>query len=108
MPLGSPKYSPPVSSRTIKISKFSITPFLREDASASSLNRKAGRRFANKSSSFLKVKSACSGLLSHSKESHFGAPTAPKRIASESFANERASSVIGNPCSSYEVPPTDL
>ena len=77
---------PPVNSLTIKISKSLIISSFIGEAEASSLKRKAGLRLANNPSSFLNPNNACSGLLSQSKSSHSGPPTAPKRIASDFLA----------------------
>ena len=69
-------------------------------ASESSLNKKAGLKFANKLKDLRNAKRACSGRLSHSRLSHCGPPTAPNKIASESFAIFNVSSVKGVPNSS--------
>ena len=95
--LGSPKYIPPVSSLTIKISNPSIIWFFIGDAAASSLNRNAGLKLANSSSSFLNARRAYSGLSSQERSSHFGPPTAPNNIASDFFASSRTLSGKGEP-----------
>ena len=94
MPLGSPKYIPPVNSLTIIISRPSIISFFNADASTRAGKHIAGRRLANKSKSFLNLKRPASGLFSYSTFSHFGPPTAPKRTASDFFASVIASSEI--------------
>ena len=79
------------------MSRPSIILFLIGDAEASSLNKKAGLRFAKSSSSFLRVSNACSGLSSQLRFSYFGPPTAPNKIASESLAQLKTSAGIGDP-----------
>ena len=46
----------------------------------------AGLKFANNLSSFLNFNKALSGFFENSTLSHFGPPTAPKIIASDSNA----------------------
>ncbi len=46
-----------------------------------------------------------SGLKARSKGSHFGPPTAPNSIESQSFATFIVSSGRGVPASSYATPP---
>src|SRR5215471_8423147 len=96
----------PVSSRRIRMSRPDTTSGLSVDASASSGNTDAGRRFANRSSSFLSLRIACSGRLSRGSASYCGPPTAPKRTASAFFASESVASGIGSRASSYAAPPT--
>ena len=63
IPLGSPKYIPPVNSLTIIISNPDTISGLRLEASTNCLKQIAGLRLANSFSSFLNFKSALSGLL---------------------------------------------
>ena len=70
IPLGSPKYIPPVSSLTIIISKPETISGFKLDASTNCLKQIAGLRFANNFNSFLNFKSALSGLFENSKLSH--------------------------------------
>ena len=88
---------PPVSSLTINISKPSIIFSFNGEAFDSSLNKKAGLKFANKFNSFLNVNSAFSGLSSQPRLSHCGAPTAPNRTASAFLAAFKTFSGIGEP-----------
>ena len=78
IPLGSPKYIPPVNSLIIIMSKPDTISGFKLDASTNCLKQIAGLRLANNFSSFLNFKSALSGLFENSKLSHFGPPTAPK------------------------------
>ena len=86
IPLGSPKYIPPVSSLTIIMSNPDTISGFKLDASTSCLKQIAGLRLANNFSSFLNFKSALSGLFENSKLSHLGPPTAPKITESDSKA----------------------
>src|SRR5882672_3483523 len=96
----------PVSSRRIRMSRPDTTSGLSVDASASSGKTDAGRRLANRSSSFRSRRSACSGRLSRGKASYLGPPTAPKRTASAFFASASVASGIGSPPLSKAAPPT--
>ena len=73
----------------------------------SELKTIAGRKFANKSSSFLILSNPLSGLCSKGRPSHFGPPTAPRRIASELNASDRTLSVSGSLYLSIDSPPID-
>ena len=53
------------------------------DDSIRGSNTSAGLKFANRSSSFLILRSPLSGLFSNFKPSHLGPPTAPRMIASD-------------------------
>ena len=66
------------------MSKFLITSVLRVDEPAKASKTIAGLKLANKSNfSYFQIKPR-SGLFSKKlRFSHFGPPTAPKRIASE-------------------------
>ena len=64
LPLGSPKYIPPVSSLTINISRSRTFSCFSEEESLKYLERIAGLRFAKRSSSDLKPSKALSGLRS--------------------------------------------
>ena len=77
---------PPVNSLTIIRSNPETISGFKLDASTSCLKQIAGLKFANNFNSFLNFKSALSGLFANSKLSHFGPPTAPKIIASDSRA----------------------
>eukprot|EP00755_Sulcionema_specki_P013122 Sspe_Gene.53155::Locus_29407_Transcript_1_1_Confidence_1.000_Length_1348::g.53155::m.53155 len=79
-----PKYSPPVSSRT----KRMLTPLAMSARSGETPSRaskdRMGRRLANSPSSLRIFSSPCSGFPSVGfRLSHFGPPTAPRRIASD-------------------------
>src|SRR5690606_5755372 len=79
---GSPKYSPPVNSRTIIKSTFSATSrFNGEDASKLG-NAFTGRKFANKSKCLRIFSKPFSGRNAGGLLSHFGPPTAPNKMAS--------------------------
>ena len=56
---------------------------LRLDEDFNASNTMAGLKFAYKSSSFLILSKPLSGLISKSRVSHFGPPTAPRSIASD-------------------------
>ena len=77
IPLGSPKYIPPVNSLTIMISKPETISGFNVEASTNCLKHIAGLKLANSFNSFLSFKSALSGFLENSTLSHFGPPTAP-------------------------------
>src|SRR5690625_8005187 len=80
--LGSPKYKPPVNSRTIKISLPLIFFSFKGDACNNESNPLIGRRFENKFSSFLIFNKPFSGRTLTGILSHLGPPTAPCKIAS--------------------------
>ena len=84
IPLGSPKYMPPVNSLTIIISKPDTISGFKDDESTNCLKQIAGLKLANNFNSFLNFKRPLSGLLENSKLSHFGPPHAPKITASDS------------------------
>src|SRR5450759_4559757 len=65
-----------------------------------------GRRFANSPRPPRMAKSACSGRTIAVGSSHFGPPTAPRRIASLSAQAARSSARIGAPYASIPAPPT--
>ena len=68
IPLGSPKYIPPVSSLTIIISKPETISGFKVEASTNCLKHIAGLKFAKSFNSFLNFKRALSGFLE--KSSH--------------------------------------
>ena len=86
IPLGSPKYIPPVSSLTIIISRPETISGLRVDASTNCLKHIAGLKFANSFNSFLNFNNALSGFFENSRPSHYGPPTAPNITTSLSRA----------------------
>ena len=106
----SPKYSPPVSSRIIIISKPSpIMSSLRGQASFNSSYKYAGLRFAKRLRLFLSLSNPASGRLS-AGSLYQGLvdvlpPIEPISTASEAFAASIASSVRGSPVASIEQPP---
>ena len=105
-PLGSPKYIPPVNSRTIIISVFSIISDFKLDESINGLNIVAGLKLENRFRLFLSLRSACSGFLLCSTLSHLGPPTAPRKTESASKHSDKVSSVNGIPYLSIDIPPT--
>ena len=84
IPRGSPKYMPPVSSRTIIISNPETISGFRVEESTSCSKQIAGLKFANRFSSFLNFKRALSGFFENSNLSHLGPPHAPNITASHS------------------------
>ena len=82
IPLGSPKYIPPVNSLTKSMSKSDTSSGFKLDASTNCLKHIAGLKFANNFNSFRSFNNALSGFLAKSRLSHFGPPTAPSIIAS--------------------------
>ena len=90
----------PVSSRTIMMSRPETTSGLSVEASASSGNTVAGRRFAKKSHSLRRPRIAFSGRLSRGSVSYFGPPTAPKSTASALFASASVAAGSGSPATS--------
>ena len=90
----------------IKSRPFIISDFNEEEEARESKTI-AGLKLANKSSSFLILRSPLSGLLSKVRPSHCGPPTAPKSIASETLSLSRTLFVNGSPNSSIELPPTN-
>ena len=64
IPRGSPKYTPPVSSLTIKISRSWTISFLRDEESESEEKHIAGLKLAKRSKSFLRRNKPASGLCS--------------------------------------------
>ena len=83
----------------------SITSFFKEEVSSRPGKAIEGLKFANKSSSDLIFSNPFSGFFAGSKLSHFGPPTPPRKIASESLAISIVESDIGEPSSSIAVPP---
>ncbi len=67
MPLGSPKYIPPVNSLSIIISKPETISFFKLDASANASNTIAGLKFANNPNSFLNFSNPRSGFSEKGK-----------------------------------------
>src|SRR3990170_4459649 len=104
-PRGSPKYRPPVNSRTTMRSVPSTTERRRGEASTSIGKHLAGRRFANRSSSFRSRSRPRSGRLSCGTSSHLGPPTAPKRMARLASQSRNVTSGSGSPVSSMAAPP---
>ena len=82
LPARSPKYTPPVSSRTISMSTPSRSSGRSGDDATSAGWTLTGRRFANSPSPPRSANSACSGRTGADGSDHFGPPTAPSRIAS--------------------------
>ena len=76
------------------MSRPSIISLFNAEASTNAGKHKAGLRLANKSKSFLSLKSPASGLFSYSILSHFGPPTAPNKTTSQFFARSIAFSEI--------------
>ncbi len=99
----SPKYAPPVSSRTMRMSTPSRTSGLIVEAGIRAGIAATGLRFANASKDFLSFKSPASGRIGSRSKS--GCPTAPSRTASDAFALSNVSSEIGAPSSRIAVPP---
>src|SRR5512147_1537966 len=97
---------PPVSSRTIMMSRPRTISGFSVEASTSASKTTAGRRLANSSISLRSRSKPRSGLISNGSRSHFGPPTAPSRTASAASASAIVLSVIGTPCASIEAPPT--
>ena len=106
IPLGSPKYIPPVSSLIINISKLLIISGFKLDDSINESNTIAGLKLAKRSSSFLILRRPLSGLFSKGSFSHFGPPTAPKRIASVLVIFSNVFSERGVSFLSIDSPPT--
>ena len=77
IPLGSPKYTPPVNSLTIKISKPDTISGFKVEAFTNCSKHIAGLKLAKSFSSFLSFKRALSGFFENSTPSHFGHPPAP-------------------------------
>ena len=96
-PRGSPKYIPPVNSRTINMSRPETTSCFKLDASAKASKTIAGLKFANNPSSFLIARSPASGRISKSTLSHLGPPTAPNKTASACLAFSMVSDLRGSP-----------
>ena len=106
IPRGSPKYSPPVSSRMTMRSVPSTTERLSGDESTSMGNVFAGRRFAYRSSSLRSASNPRSGFSSCGKPSHFGPPTEPNMIAVALRQSSRLAGGSGVPVASMAHPPT--
>ena len=66
IPLGSPKYIPPVSSLTIIMSKPETISGFKVDASTNCLKHIAGLKLAKSFNSFLNFRRALSGFLENS------------------------------------------
>ena len=88
----------PVSSRTIRMSRPSITSGFSVEAASRPGNTVAGRKLANSPSSWRNRSSPCSGRLARGAVSNRGSPTAPNSIAS---ADRAAASVRGGSGSSF-------
>ena len=106
----SPKYSPPVNSRMIIMSKPpSVMDSFNGQAPFSSSYRTAGRRLANRFNSFRILKSPASGRFDGSNWYHgevlASPPIDPISTASHFFASATVSSVSGTPCTSMDAPP---
>ena len=86
IPLGSPKYIPPVNSLTIIMSKPDTISGFNVDASTNCSKQIAGLKLANNFNSFLSFNKALSGFFENSKLSHLGPPTAPSITTSLSRA----------------------
>lgn len=94
--LRSPKYIPPVSSRTMQKSTPLHTDSLSgENCTSDSAAKLHGRRFPNVPSSFRRRRSPCSGRTA--PVPHSGPPTAPRRTALAALARARASVVSAVP-----------
>ena len=63
------------------MSKPETSSDFKDDASTIDSKHKAGLKLANRSISFLILKSPCSGLKEKSRLSHFSPPTAPSKTA---------------------------
>ena len=100
IPRGCPKYTPPVNSLTIIMSKLLTTSFFKVEAETRASKTSAGLKLANNSNSFLKPNKPASGLFDLSTSSHFEPPTAPNNIASEFFAFSKTVGVKGSPLAS--------
>src|SRR3569832_2145820 len=97
IPRGWPKYTSPVSSRTIMISSPDTTSGLSDDAPASSGYSSAGRRLANRLSSLRMRNRPRSGRSGRSSVSYCGPPPAPSSTASASRASLSVASGSGSP-----------
>src|SRR5690554_432796 len=97
---------PPVSSRTIRMSRPATTSGLRVEAAASCGYSRAGRRLPNRPSCERIFSRPRSGRMAGSIVSHFGPPTAPSRMASDWRARSRVSSANGTPYLSRAAPPS--
>lgn len=95
--LGFPKYSPPVSSRTISISTPCNISGLSGLACMSWGYSFTGRRFANRLRDFRSFSMPSSGLVVACGSSHFGPPTAPNSTVSQPLIISRVSSGSGSP-----------
>src|SRR5690606_19804341 len=97
---------PPVSSRTtIRSTPFS-TSGRRVELCSMPSNIMAGRRLANRPSSFRSLKRAFSGRSSGGLSSQRAPPTAPRSTASESRQRVKVSGGSGFPTRSIAPPPT--
>ena len=86
IPLGSPKYIPPVNSLTIIIFNPETMWGFSVDESTNCLKHIAGLKFANNFNSFLNFNRALSGFFENSNLSYCGPPHAPTITASLSKA----------------------
>ena len=106
----SPKYTPPVSSRTTTKSK---PPPINSSFSGQAFfncgNKSAGRRLQKSPNPLRMARSPASGRRLGGSSYHFDSPTlpptAPSSTESLSLAVLRASSVNGTPVASMETPP---
>ncbi len=99
----SPKYNPPVSSRTKRMSTPLTASGRNGEISASSGYTRIGRRLANSSSSRRRSRSPRSGRVA--APSQAGPPTAPSKTASAARHASRVSSGSGDPVWSMAAPP---
>ena len=103
----SPKYMPPVSSRTQRKSAPSTSSVFRGDFPTRDLKVSTGRRLAKRPSFFRMARSPCSGrTFAVGSLSNRGSPTAPKRTASLSMQMAWVSSGYGFPQWSMATAPT--
>ena len=105
----SPKYIPPVSSRTIIIS----TPFLARSGRSglvgiSSSYSTAGRRLANSFMPARRLNKPFSGRMCAFRSFHLGPPTAPKSTASDLLQAVSVSGGSGTPVTSIALPPIGM
>ena len=96
---------PPVSSRTIKISKPDTISGFKLEASANCGYKIAGRKLPNRPNSERIPNKPFSGRIAISRPSHLGPPTAPSKIASQALALDKVSSGNGLPVASMALPP---
>jgi hypothetical protein len=105
MPLGDPKYTSPVSSRTTMTSTPSTISRLSVEASMSCGRTLAGLRLANRPISLRIFSRPVSGRSSLGFESHLYPPMQASRTLSDPRHASRDSSGNGSPASSIAAPP---